>query len=109
MSRFEQEHTYATVHGGGRHIREQVKEVRFQSFSSPSFTITSTTVNSRRSEVAVAAISPQETEADYESDFELDKVNLDDGHDGDDVLDDDGHGDFELDKVNKTFSKTNAG
>ena len=27
--RFEQEHTYATVHGGGRHIREQVKENRF--------------------------------------------------------------------------------
>ena len=29
ISRFEQEHTYATVHGGGRHIREQVKENRF--------------------------------------------------------------------------------
>ena len=57
----------------------------------------------------MAAISPQETEADYESDFELDKVNLDDGHDGDDVLDDDGHGEFELDTVNETFSKTNAG
>ena len=30
IPRFEQEHTYATVHGGGRHIREQVKENRFQ-------------------------------------------------------------------------------
>ena len=30
---------------------------------------------SSRSELAVASISPQETEADYESDFELDKVN----------------------------------
>ena len=28
-----------------------------------------------RSELPVASISPQETEADYESDFELDKVN----------------------------------
>ena len=27
--------------------------------------------------MAAAAISPQETEADYESDFELDKVNQD--------------------------------
>ena len=71
-------------------------------------TIISIIVNSPRSEVAVAAISPQETEADYESDFELDKVNHDDGHDGDEVLDDDGHGDFELDKVNQTLSKTTA-
>lgn len=51
--RFEQEHTYAAIRGGGRHVREQPQ--RLEVPSSP------------------PAASPQETEADYESDFELDK------------------------------------